>query len=97
MREMKDSGIPWIGDIPKDWEIKPIKWDFDIIAGATPKTDNPDFWDGGIPWITPADYKTEDRYIERGRRSLSTEGMASCATTLLPKGSIIFSKRAMRI
>ena len=94
MREMKDSGIPWIGDIPKDWEIKPIKWDFDIIAGATPKTDNPDFWDGGIPWITPADYKTEDRYIERGRRSLSTEGMASCATTLLPKGSIIFSKRA---
>ncbi|MBQ2363805.1 MAG: restriction endonuclease subunit S [Bacteroidaceae bacterium] len=91
---MKDSGIEWIGSIPEHWEVKPLKWDFDIIAGATPKTDNANFWDGNIPWITPADYKTEDRYISQGRRNLSEEGMASCATTLLPKGSIIFSKRA---
>ena len=21
MREMKDSGVEWIGEIPKDWEI----------------------------------------------------------------------------
>ncbi len=91
---MRDSGIDWIGQIPEQWEVKPLKWDFDIIAGATPKTDNANFWDGNIPWITPADYKTEDRYISQGRRNLSEEGMASCATTLLPKGSIIFSKRA---
>lgn len=26
MREMKDSGIEWIGDIPKDWELKKIKY-----------------------------------------------------------------------
>lgn len=91
---MRDSGIEWIGSIPEHWEVKPLKWDFDIIAGATPKTDNANFWDGNIPWITPADYKTEDRYISQGRRNLSEEGMASCATTLLPKGSIIFSKRA---
>lgn len=24
-REMKDSGVKWIGDIPKDWDIKNIK------------------------------------------------------------------------
>lgn len=24
-REMKDSGIPWIGEIPMDWEIKKLK------------------------------------------------------------------------
>ena len=24
MRAMKDSGIPWIGEIPKDWETKNI-------------------------------------------------------------------------
>jgi len=23
-REMKDSGVEWIGEIPKDWEVKPI-------------------------------------------------------------------------
>ena len=91
---MKDSGIEWIGDVPEHWNVKPIKWDFDIIAGATPKTDKPELWDGDIPWITPADYKTEDRYINQGRRCITEEGMSSCATTLLPKGSVIFSKRA---
>lgn len=91
---MKDSGIEWIGEIPEHWKVKPIKWDFDIIAGATPKTDKSELWDGAIPWITPADYKTEDRYIKQGRRCITEEGMASCATTLLPKGSVIFSKRA---
>ena len=25
MREMKDSGVEWIGEIPKDWEIVPTK------------------------------------------------------------------------
>ena len=24
MREMKDSGIEWVGEIPKEWEIKPL-------------------------------------------------------------------------
>lgn len=24
-REMKDSGIPWIGEIPFDWNIVPLK------------------------------------------------------------------------
>lgn len=26
MREMKDSGIPWIGEIPKDWNLTRIKY-----------------------------------------------------------------------
>ena len=28
MREMKDSGIPWIGKIPKSWEIHPVYFYF---------------------------------------------------------------------
>lgn len=24
-REMKDSGVEWIGDIPKNWEVRPVK------------------------------------------------------------------------
>lgn len=94
MREMKDSGIAWIGEIPKEWEVCPIKRNFAIYAGATPKSDNPTFWDGDIAWITPADYKTEDRTIKKGRRSLTQEGFESCATYLLPVNSVIFSKRA---
>ena len=30
MREMKDSGVEWIGEIPKDWEIVQTKRFFQI-------------------------------------------------------------------
>ena len=29
--EMKDSGIDWLGEIPKDWEIKPLKFVVSLI------------------------------------------------------------------
>jgi len=94
MRQYRDSGIEWIGKIPETWNVTAIKRLFFLYAGATPKSDEPENWDGDIPWITPADYQTEDRYISGGKRSISQKGMDSCATTMLPVNSIIFSKRA---
>lgn len=94
MRKMKDSGIEWIGEIPEGWEIRKIKNNFMIYAGATPKSEKAEYWDGGIPWITPADFKTTDKYVSYGRKSLTALGYDSCGTTLVPAGSIIFSKRA---
>ena len=93
-RKMKDSGIEWIGGIPEGWEIRKIKNNFMIYAGATPKSEKAEYWDGGIPWITPADFKTTDKYVSYGRKSLTALGYDSCGTTLVPAGSIIFSKRA---
>ncbi len=93
-RKMKDSGIEWIGEIPEGWEIRKIKNNFMIYAGATPKSEKTEYWDGGIPWITPADFKTTDKYVSYGRKSLTALGYDSCGTTLVPAGSIIFSKRA---
>ena len=91
---LKDSGIDWIGKIPKHWEIVKIKNIFNISSGATPKTDNMAYWDGEIIWITPADYKTEDKIIKSGKRNITLAGLNSCGTSIIPKDSIIFSKRA---
>ena len=32
-REMKHSGIPWIGEIPKEWELKRLKYLCSIQTG----------------------------------------------------------------
>lgn len=32
MREMKDSGISWVGTVPKAWNIKPIRADFEEVT-----------------------------------------------------------------
>lgn len=34
-RKMRDSGIPWIGEVPEGWGMSPLKYNYNIIAGAT--------------------------------------------------------------
>ena len=90
---MKDSGVEWIGEIPEHWDVEKIKKYFTVHNGSTPK-DTEDNWGGDICWITPADYKTTDIYINNSSRQITKTGVNSCGTTLVPKGSIIVSNRA---
>lgn len=90
----KNSGVEWIGEIPEGWEVSKLKYLFDVVSGATPDSSNQLFWDGDIPWITPADYKTNDHFVEKGKRFITQLGYQSCSTTFIPTGSIVFSKRA---
>ncbi len=94
MREVKDSGISWIGDVPQKWSVHPLKYNFSIISGATPDSSNSELWDGDVLWITPADYKTKEIYVSNGARNISSLGYKSCSTHMLPKGTIVVSKRA---
>lgn len=57
MREMKDSGVEWIGKIPSTWMPKKIKNAVAIIgSGTTPPSNNFIYYeDGNIPWIQSGD------------------------------------------
>ena len=94
MREMKESGIAWIGTVPAHWNMVPTKHLFQVVSGATPQAGHDEYWDGDIIWVTPADFKTDDREISKGKRTLTQQGVNSCSTTLVPAGSLIFSKRS---
>lgn len=66
-----------------------------IISGATPKTGVADYWDGDVQWATPADLgKLNGPYISETSRKLTSIGVRSCATTVLPAGSVLLSSRA---
>lgn len=65
-----------------------------VVGGGTPSTKNPDYWGGGIPWISPkdlTDYKSV--YISKGENFLTEKGLKS-GTRLLPKNTLLFSSRA---
>lgn len=94
MAGYKDSGVEWIGAIPKEWKFVPLKDSFYFVAGGTPLSNVLSNWDEGVAWVTPADFKTDKMYISKGARSLSKKGYQSCNAKMLPPGSIIFSKRA---
>lgn len=54
MREMKDSGVAWIGEIPKEWEILNLKTVAYIQTGSTPAKSEQNIYystEDGIPWI----------------------------------------------
>lgn len=66
-----------------------------IVSGATPKTGVSEFWDGGIPWATPKDLSDlGTATIAQTPRTISEAGLRSCAATILPAGSVLFSSRA---
>lgn len=67
----------------------------EIVGGATPSTKVNENYGGSIPWITPKDLSnSETRFITRGERNITQQGMESCSTSLLPKDTVLFSSRA---
>ncbi|MCB9367134.1 MAG: restriction endonuclease subunit S [Calditrichaeota bacterium] len=92
---LKDSGIEWLGMIPEGWEVKPIRRIFRIVNGSTPKSSEPDYWEGDIAWATPDEMgKLNGDTLTETQRTLTREGYDSCGTTLVPIGSLILSTRA---
>jgi len=67
-----------------------------VVGGATPSTKKPENYEGGtIAWITPKDLSSfSGRYIKRGERNITEEGLKSCSTQLLPANTVLFSSRA---
>lgn len=88
----KDSGIEWIGAIPVDWGLAPVKGISKIVAGKTPRSDNEKYWGGDIPWITPADMS--EKYTSSGARGITEIGLNDAGLDLVPENSIIVSNRA---
>jgi type I restriction enzyme, S subunit len=50
----KDSGIEWIGEIPKHWSVSRLKFNSKIKTGYTPPMDNSEnYSDDGMIWVKP--------------------------------------------
>lgn len=67
-----------------------------VVSGATPSTKKTENYDGGtIPWITPKDLAGfSGRFISRGERNITEQGLRSCSTQLMPAHTVLFSSRA---
>lgn len=67
----------------------------EIVSGATPSTSESAYWDGDICWATPKDLSELDgAYISDTSRKITQSGLQSCAATVLPPESVLFSSRA---
>ena len=84
-------------EIPETWQWLRLGDVSAIVGGGTPRSGESSFWSDGqdIPWLTPADMRRQpSRYISRGERDITSEGLSKSSAQMLPAGSVLFSSRA---
>jgi len=54
----KDSGIPWLGDVPEHWIIMPIKFSLSMPITDGPH-ETPEILSDGIPFISAEAVKND--------------------------------------
>lgn len=86
--KMKDSGIEWLGEVPKHWIISKAKYVSDIFI---PQRNKPELNDSneGVPWITIEDVKKGT--IINGKYFVSDEVRTMASSKILKKESVIAS------
>ena len=73
-REMKGSGVEWIGEIPEKWEQSKTTRVFDLIgSGTTPNTTINEYYNGSINWIQSGDINGE--IIYETQKSITVQAM----------------------
>ena len=87
--------MSWIGALPSDWKIAPVKRLARVLNGATPKSGVDDFWNGDINWFTPTDLDNNCvTELSDSTRKITKAGLESCAAQLAPANSVVISSRA---
>ena len=78
-----------------DWRELSVSEFAEVIGGTTPSTSISSHFGGDVPWITPKDLSNfQGRYISRGERNITREGVGAARLQILPKGTVLLSTRA---
>lgn len=92
MREMKDSGVEWIGEIPSSWKVYKNKYLLEeMYSGGTPIATNDAFYpDQGTPFVSISDMSNDD-FVSTTKKFVSDAGIADKKLKVLPVGTILYS------
>lgn len=82
--------------LPDHWQWETMGNISKIVGGGTPKSSVVEyFFEGNIPWITPADLSGyKEKYISSGARFITELGLNNSSARLLPKNTVLFTSRA---
>lgn len=89
--EMKDSGVEWIGKVPKHWEVMKTSLAFNGIgSGTTPSTSKKEFYDDeGKYWLQTGDLN--DGMIFDTSKKVSDVAIKACNLKFYPKDSVVIA------
>ncbi len=70
-----------------EWVEKTVDNFGEVVTGSTPKTAHPEFYGGGIPFVSPADI-SDLRFVDETKTTLTTLGFNE--TRPIPVNSVMF-------
>ncbi len=88
---MKDSGLPWLGEIPAHWDVKSVKFAARILRGRfghRPRTD-PLLYDGPYPFVQTGDVATAKKYLSSYKQTLNEKGYG--VSVEFPAGTLLMA------
>ena len=66
----------------------------EVVSGSTPKSNMPEYWDGDVKWITPAELSDDSYVIYDSVRHITDLGVQKTGLKPFPAGTVILSSRA---
>lgn len=87
--EMKDSGVEWIGEIPRHWSMPKLKYFTNISSGGTPDRNHPEYWNGNVNWIKTGELQNNELYDSEEK--ISELGVANSSVKLFEKNTILIA------
>lgn len=89
---MKNAGIKWLENIPRNWEVKKLKFVVSFYGGGTPSKGNSDYWTGDIPWVSPKDMKSE--FVTDTEDHITEDAVKESATRVIQPGAVLLVVRS---
>ena len=79
----------------KNWGVKRMGEVTQIESGGTPSTQNLEYWNGKILWLTPKELSNfQDIEIYDTERKITQLGLDCSSAKLLPAGAVLLTSRA---
>jgi type I restriction enzyme S subunit len=86
---------PKVEAVPAPWPLVRLTDVARLESGHTPSRTRPDYWNGGIPWISLQDTDAlEALEITETRETVSDLGIQNSSARVLPAGTVVFSRTA---
>lgn len=81
--------------IPSGWKYGLLDKFATRCSGHTPSKSFPEYWDGGIKWISLADsFRLDQGYIYETEKEISEAGIANSSAELHPAETVVLSRDA---
>ena len=90
---MKESGVEWLRRIPFHWESSRMWRISSAVSGGTPSKDEPSYWGGKIPWVSPKDMKR--RFIDSSEDTITDQALFEAGLKLIPPPAVLIVVRGM--